>query len=483
MRNIKIGRYYHMTTSIKQNFVYKSILTISTYIIGFITFPYVSRILGVEYFGLVNFVDNTINYFLLFATMGISLLGVREIAFVKENRILRNRVFSNILGLNFLFTVLALLIYLICVIFVPQLNQYEELFYIGIAKILFTVFLIEWFFTGMEDFRYITILSILIKTLYTIAVFLFVKQVDDYKLYFQLTICSVVINSVINIIYSHKYVSIHFHEMLSLKYLRQNITLGIYAIMTSMYITFNVMFLGLVSNNTEVGYYTTAFKLYSVVLGFFTSFTSVMLPRMSALLKDGQKEQFQLLIDKSFSIMCTFSMPLILYSMILAPDIIEVLSGSGYEGAISPMRIIMPAIFFVGMAQILAIQILIPMKKDKILLVASILGASMSLLINVLFVKDLKSMGSAIVLFFSEMIVTSTYLFYSLRRHLFRFRIKILLGSIMRSIPIVIVCMFCSLKIANPFISLTISLIIGGGLWGILEYCRKDSIFRKIVAR
>ena len=73
--------------SIKKNFAYKSILTISSYIMGFIIFPYISRVFGVERLGLVNFVDNTINYFLLFATMGIGILGVREIAAVKNEGI------------------------------------------------------------------------------------------------------------------------------------------------------------------------------------------------------------------------------------------------------------------------------------------------------------------------------------------------------------------------------------------------------------
>ena len=77
-------------TSIKKNFAYKSALTLSSYIVAFITFPYVSRILGVERIGLVDFVDNTVNYFLLFASMGINLLGIREIAAVKENTVIRS---------------------------------------------------------------------------------------------------------------------------------------------------------------------------------------------------------------------------------------------------------------------------------------------------------------------------------------------------------------------------------------------------------
>ena len=140
--------------SIKKNFAYKSVLTLSTYLINFITFPYVARVLGVERIGLVNFVDNTVNYFLLFATMGVGLLGVREIAAVKEDKKRRDQVYSSVLALNLLFTLVSLGIYLLCVVTIPKLCQYDELFYIGTAKILFTVFLVEWFFTGVENFRY-----------------------------------------------------------------------------------------------------------------------------------------------------------------------------------------------------------------------------------------------------------------------------------------------------------------------------------------
>ena len=104
-------------------------------------------------------------------------------------------------------------------------------------------------------------------------------------------------------------------------------SLGIYTLMSSMYLTFNVMYLGLVSDNTEVGYYTTAFKLYSVLLGFFTAFTSVMLPRMSSLLANGENARFQELVDRSCSVVATFCIPLILYGIIQAPQNIYTLSG------------------------------------------------------------------------------------------------------------------------------------------------------------
>lgn len=90
-----------------------------------------------------------------------------------------------------------------------------------------------------------------------------------------------------------------------------------------------------------------------------------MLPRMSTLFSQGDLKNFHILVNKSFNIIFTFGIPLILCGEILAPQIIFILSGNGYEGAILPMRIIMPAILFVGVAQVLAIQILMPMKADR----------------------------------------------------------------------------------------------------------------------
>ena len=423
------------TPSIKKNFAYKSLLTVSNYLMAFITFPYVSRVLGVENIGLVNFVDNTISYFILFASMGISTLGVREIAKVKESPAERNKIFSNILGLNLLFTFITLILYLLAVTIVPKFEQHSDLFYIGASKILFTAFLIEWFYTGIEDFKYITVRSIIIKAIYVFAVFICVKDSNDYKLYFYLTIAITLLNAFINIIYSRIFVRIKLSELFQIKFLNQNIILGVYSIMTSMYLTFNVMYLGIVSNNIQVGYYTTAYKLYSVILGFFTAFTNVMLPRMSSLVANNDKEHFKSLVIKSFSAMVMFSVPLTICSMILAPQIVHVLSGPGYDGAVEPMRIIMPAILFVGIAQVLAVQVLIPLHKDKILFRTSLLGAVVSIVINLLFVHNLQSVGSAVVLVSSEFVVTLSYIVYIMLKTDFRFPWIEIVKNIALSIP------------------------------------------------
>lgn len=443
---------------------------------NFITFPYVSRVLGVERIGLVNFVDNTVSYFLLFATLGINILGVREIAAVKGNLDKRNQVFSNLLGMNLCFSLITLVVYLICVMAIPQLRQYEELFYIGTSKIIFTVFLVEWFFTGIEHFRYITLRSIAIKSFYVVAVFMCIRSRDDYELYFFMTMAVVVINALVNMAYVRRFVSVKCPELLSKRFYKENLMLGVYSIMTSMYLTFNVMFLGFVSNNVEVGYYTTAFKLYSVILGFFSAFTNVMLPRMSTLLSKGEKDSFQRLANKSFHTMCIFCIPMIVCSIILAPQLVYVLSGEGYEGAVLPMRIIMPAALFVGMAQVLAVQILTPMKCDKILLAASIIGACVGLSLNLLLVPNIHSVGTAVVLLCSEIAVTATYIVYVIRRNIVQIPLDSVWFGMFLALICAIICISCNLYIDNQFVQLTIATLGAGSIVWIAYQYRLKSI-------
>lgn len=447
--------------SLKKNFAYKSILTVSTYIISFITFPYIARVLGVEKIGIVNFVDNVINYFLLFATMGISILGVREIASVSNDIEKRSCVFANLLGLSLSFSVAIIIILLLCISYVPKFHEYQLLLYVGVAKILFSTFLIEWFYTGMENFHYVAIRSIIIKVVYVISIFCFVKDPNDYILYFVLTTGIVILNAIINMVYVHHFVRIKFANFFSTRHIKTNLTLGFYLILNSMYSTFNVIFLGFASNNIQVGYYTTAFKLYSIALAFFSAYTTVMLPRMNILLAKDDKNAFNRLVEKSFSVIYTFSIPLILFSTILAADIISMLAGEGFEEAIIPMMIIMPTILAVGISQILSIQIITPLKKDKVLLTASIAGAISGIILNLLLVPTLKSIGTSITLLCSETVVTCIYIFYVLRNHIVPIKLSLLGKSILCCLPSAAICIFATNYFDNSFLSVVTSLLLG----------------------
>lgn len=391
--------------SIKKNFLYSTLLTSANYIFPLITFPYVSRVLGAEYIGLCSFIDSIINYFILFSMMGMNILGIREIAKVKNNKLLLSKVFSSLFLLNLITTAVMMIVLAIVTFVVPKLHQNYDLMIIGGAKLLFNFLLIEWFFKGIENFKYITIRSVVVKIIYVISVLLLVKRREDYSVFFLLTTMMVVINAIVNLNYSRRIIRITCKGLEINKFIKPFFVLGIYCLLTSMYTTFNVSFLGFVTSDIEVGYYTTASKLYSIIFSIYTAFSGVMLPRMSSLISEGNFQEFKILVDKSYSFLLLLAVPLVIFSVFSAPGIILLIAGQGYEGAIIPMRIIMPMMIFIGFELILIEQILMPMRKDKAILLNSVMGAIVGLLLNLLLVPTMGSIGSAIVKNSSEFVV------------------------------------------------------------------------------
>lgn len=397
---------------IRTNVLYSSVLTCSNYLFQLITYPYVSRVLGVERIGICNFVVSIIQYVLLFSTMGISILGIREVARCRDNRQELDCCFSGLFYLHAVSTGIVLFLYLCVIYFIPALCPYRELLHIGTFQILFNLFLVEWFFKGIEDFKYITYRNIAVRFLYVLSVFLFVRTSEDYPVYFSLIVGTIVLNGVINWRYRMKFVRLVWQGVSLKKYLSPFFVLGIYLLLTSMYTSFNVLYLGFVGGDTEVGYYTTASKMYTVLLGLFTAFTGVMMPRMSNLVAQGDYGAVRRLSQQSFNLLFACAVPLVFFCEIFAPQLIGLLSGSGYEGAIMPMRIIMPLVLIIGMEQILIVQLLTPLKQDRAVFINSVFGAVVAILTNILLVRHYQSVGSSWVWVLSELTVLCSALYF-----------------------------------------------------------------------
>ena len=426
--------------SIKKNFVYSSVLTVSGYLFPLLTFPYVSRVLGVTNIGICNYIDSIITYFCVFSAMGISVVGVREIARVSDSVVERSSTFVNILLINAGFTLFSIVALLICIFTIPDFFQYRTLFYIGILKLLSNLFLVEWFYKGLEDFGYITKRAIIVKILYVLSVFALVRVQDDYIIYFFLTIIHISANAFINIIHLRKKIILSKIRISIKPYIKSYMIMGVYMILTTMYTTFNVAILGYISGPTEVGYFTTATKVFSIILALFTAFTGVMLPRMSSLLANHEEKKFLSLIDKSMSALFIFAFPTVAFFVVFSPDVIYLIGGKGYEGAIIPFRIIMPLLFIVGYEQILIIQALMPMKKDKAIFTNSCIGATIGLLFNLILIPVWGSIGTSIAYFLCELSVLCSALFFMRLYTNYKIPYREFLFQLMSNVPLFIIC-------------------------------------------
>ena len=428
--------------SIKKNILYSSVLTVSRYLLPLITYPYVSRVLGVANIGICNFVDSIINYFLLLSMMGVVTVGVREIAASRSDVREMSKTFSSLVGLNGVLTLCSLLLLVFATLCVPQLYEHRELMMVGALKLAANFCLLEWLYTGLENFRYITVRTLVVRAAYAVAVFVFVRDADDYPLYYLFMTLMIVVNAVINAFYSRHFVSFSWRSVRLKQYFKPVMTLGVYVMLTSMYTTFNVAFLGFVSSPDEVGFYGTAAKLFTIIIAFYTAFTTVMMPRMSAWLSEQKMEEFRLLVSKATNVLIAVAVPLIIVCSVFSRGIVMLISGDGYEGAWLPTRIVMPLIFVIGYSQILVVQILMPMRGDRETLINSAIGACAGVLLNVLLVPNLQAVGSSITWVVSELCVMSSAQYFVRKKTGIGFPFRSLLRSVTAYLPAIAVCLY-----------------------------------------
>ena len=445
--------------SIKKNFAYSFVLTASGYIFPLLTYPYVSRILGVSGIGICNFIDSIVNYFILFSMMGISTVGIREISQHRDNQMEMSRHFTGLLLLNLISTILAIVALLISMYTIEALFLYRDLLYIGVCKLFFNFFLIEWFYAGVEDFKYITNRSIIVRTIYVILIFAFIKDSGDYKLYYFLTVSTYILNGIINIFYCRKYVSLTFGDIHIRPYIAPFLTTGLYMLITNVYTSFNVTWLGFAAGTIEVGYYSTATKLYTIILALFTALTNVIFPRVTYLYAKGLQDEFWEKIHKVVEVVFAISIPIVITLAIYSSNLIHLLAGNGYEGAYIPFRIIAPIVFLVGYEQVLVIHILMATKHDKQIMRNSIYGAFITILLNILIVSKWGAIGTAIVWLITEATITLLSLKEIYKYTSYRFPFKFLIKTLAFNLPLFIVLYV--LKIALPFPDIILLPIIG----------------------
>ncbi len=467
--------------SLKKNILYSSFLTCSNYVFPLITYPYICRVLGVEAIGKCNYILGVVTYFLLFASMGTSMVGIREIAKNKDNPEALNKTFSSIFLLNLICTIIVSVPYFILVLMSSNLSSYQPLLMLGSIQLIFTVFQIEWFYKGFEEFKYITVRSIIVKFVYLISLFIFCHKPEDYIIYFSLTIFSFIGNTVFNWFYKKKFVDFIWYFKGFRKFLSSFFMVGMYTILASMYTSFNVVYLGWFASDIEVGYYTTAIKLFAIILSLYTAITGVFMPRISHLNKKGEKNTVKSLNEKSLNILIPTVLCFITYLEVYANEVIYIIAGSGYENAVFPFRILLPILLFAGIEQILNNQVLMPFGKDKYLLITALVGAMIGIILNITLVGKLQSVGSSIVWMGSVVCTTTLSSIFAYRTIGKMLPFGILFKNILGLLPLLLVLVTIHTLITAISWSILLSSIVALIYFLILQYFFKDEIFLSII--
>jgi len=442
---------------LKKNFIFNFLLTGSNLLFPLLTFPYLSRILGAEGLGICNFIISYGQNFIIIAALGMPVYGTREIAKIGNNRIKRSNLFFELLTVHLCFTFLLLIIYIASVLMYADLRSYKELALIGGLFILLNVFSIEWLFSGVNDFKYITIRSLFIRGLSVIFIFLFVKTKNDLSIYFIILVCTVFFTVLTDVYYARKFISrkivLTFKGILT--HVRPIFILGIYMVLTSIYSVLPTTLLGFLSSKLSVGYYYGANKIIRMAISVFSALITVMVPRVNLIVEE--KEEYLLLVNKALSIVVTFGIPLTFFVFLLANPIVMLLAGKDFTNSIFIIKVMAPMILIVAFAQVFVLLVLSVNRKDKSMVMLSAIGMIVSLLINLIFIPLFAEKAAAFSQLIAELLVTCISFFLAKRILKFEFPIKTLILNSLLVIPFAIITYLSFKFVKNNFLIILFS--------------------------
>lgn len=391
--------------SLKDKFVYQLALSATQVLLPLITYPYITRVLGPENLGKVNYVDFLSQLLIVFAGFGIPFYAVREISIVRNDTVKRAAFIKEMVVLQSSFALIAGVVF--CIATYRQFLDTPFLYGCGLVNILISAFSFEWYMQGTESFRYTAIRTIVLRIAMLLAFFIFINNSNDYLLYFGIfTIANLllVITNSYKVIAENQFVQ----TALQLKrHLRPLWHFFLTSSAISIYIYFDTIILEQLTHHAQaVGYYTTTIKLVKVCLMVLLAIGTVLMPRVSFLAGSGDVAAVKKHLDKSLLYVITLGIPISTGLFLLAPEIINVLAGEHFTAAIPLMQILALLPLAIGLSNVFCFQTLVPFNKEKIFLAAASVGCFTSVGLNLLLIPHLSAAGAAWSNMITEILIT-----------------------------------------------------------------------------
>lgn len=471
--------------SVKGNVILYGINTLTAILCPVITFPYAARVLLPEGIGAVNFLNSIVGYIVLLTNLGIPMYAVREVAKYRDDKLSRDKTTLELMLLSMVLCVIGYMTVWILAEFVPQIHRQASLFYILSLSILFNTIGVNWFYQGIEDFKFITIRAIIIRTITTAALFIFVRDSSDILIYGIILVGFTVGNNLINFLHLRKYLNynlIRLKELNVIRHIKPALQVFVLNLITNLSLHLNSIMLGFLSGDEEVGYFTAGTKITHIGLTLISSLGIVLLPRCSNLIQNGDMAGFSSVIRKSLKVTLALSLPMIVGLSILAVPVTLIFCGNEYMPSIPVLYLNAPVILLVSLTNIMGMQVLYPMDRVNIVIASVSIGAAVNMILNFLIVPDYGATGAAVATLIADVTVVVTQLIMGRKSYPFKFTDmftpKYIFAAIMMGLA-VLAWTFVPVSIVWR---LTVGILIGTTLYFGILLIQKDALALEIIS-
>ncbi len=446
--------------SVERNAVLNSAKTILKLILPLITFPYISRILQVENLGKINYVKSIVDYFVLFATLGVQTYGIREGASVRNDKIRFQELYSQLFTSTLITTFLSLVGLFFVVQYFEELRQYAILFLIFSIIIILSCIGNEWVCSAYEDYTYITVRTIAVQLLSFVLIFVLIHKKEDYYRYAIILTFSSAGSNIFNFIYNKKYVKHKLTKSIELKkHLQPLLVLFASSLAITIYISSDTIILGLLAGDYYTGIYAVVSKIYVILKNIISSIVVVFVPRLSYYYKNNLYSEYCGLLSRLLKIIIIIILPMSMGIIMLSKEIILLISGVSYIEAALSLKVLAISLIFIAVSWIFSQCILIPIGLEKNVLYTTVGTAALNVILNCLWIGRWKQDAAACTTLISEAVVTLSY-FIMVKNKLSSISlIKTIKHAICACMVIVILISGLRLIINNSIILLLVSVV------------------------
>lgn len=392
--------------SLVKNSAYSVFYSLLNSIFPFFIYMYVARILMPDNLGQVAAAQNNKGYFTMILVYGVSAYGVKMIAQSHKDSNTLSRTFSEIALLNTVLSLLCVLIYLSMVLAVPHFRTQIILYLITGLDILLNICNVDWLFQGLEKYAYIAKRGLFVKLITLTAIFLFVKDSDDFLIYAAISVFSISGNYVMNLFFLH---SLRHEKGLTLftdlsdtasnsikQHLRHIMILCVAGIAAEIYSLADITMLDLMCDSSATGYYNLTARSISALRSVTFAMSAVFLPRMSILYESGDKEAFHTLVNKGMRVVLGASLPVSIGFFLVADDATRLFFGEAFMPSASTSMILAFSVIASTISNYIGLQVLVILNKKKITTISNICGAGTNVILNLFLIRLYAQNGAAI---------------------------------------------------------------------------------------
>ena len=468
-----------MRRSIKKNYLFNTLYQILALITPLITTPYISRVLGADGVGTYSFADSVTSYFVLFATMGITTYGQREVSYYQNNRKKRSEIFWDTKILEFITSIIALLIFILF----SFVSNNTVIYLILSMNILAVAFDVTWLFQGMEEFGIIALRNTIIKILNIICIFIFVNKKSDIYIYVAVIAGFTFISNISLWFGLHKYIDFPIiNNIKPFKDIKVVLSLFIPTIAIQVYTVLDKTMIGIITQDSfQNGYYEQAGKISRMALMLVTSLGTVMIPRIGHYFSSGEKKIVNDLMYRSYNFVWFLGIPLCFGLIGIANNFVPWFFGESYGQVVNLLRILSFLILAIGINNVTGIQYLIPTGRQNIFTKTVLVGAGINFIANMILIPAFEAEGAAIASVLAETSIAVIQLIIVKRDIDWKKIVKLLLKYIIAGIIMLITLLIMNKCLVPSVIHTFIMIIIGIITYvGVLFIIRDDFLISNV---